>query len=104
MLKNVMTICALLTLMSCVVSAQPPQRMIVGFDAALALVEQTQMKEELQKILGQPVNLVNSSSEQRWVIELSPALDSETIAAAISRIQKLPKVGYVEMDRLMRAL
>ena len=101
MLKRPCFICITLILFSCMVSAQPPQRIIVGFDSVLTEADKSQFKQEFEKILDQPLMLVKPSNEQRWVIELTPALDPQKLTAAIAAIQALTGVRYAETDSLM---
>lgn len=89
-------------LLSCTVIAQPPQRIIVSFNAALTVEQQSVTHQQVEKLLTQGYTLSESSNNQRWIIVLSGRLSAEKLRTVMERINDLPNVSHVETDGLMQ--
>jgi hypothetical protein len=90
-------------LVSACAASQPAQRIIVGFEAPLVASSQAEMQQQVEAILQQPLELTQSSNDQRWIIVVDSRLNSDQIQNLIEKIQSLPEVRYAEPDGLLNA-
>jgi len=91
----------LLLLVNCV-SAVPPQRLIIQFDRSLSSEQQQVFNKKLESIVERGINVLSHSTDQRWIVAVSPALDETSLEQAIHELIKLEHVQFVEPDQRLK--
>ena len=84
--------------------AGPPQRLIIQFDDALSTEQKKTLNQQLQSIIKSGFSILPHSTEQRWIIVISPPLDKSSLEKAYAEISRLGHVAYAEPDQVMDVL
>lgn len=84
------------------VTAQPAQRIIMGFETAITESAKSDLEAQVSSILERPLKLVAPSNEKRWVLELTPPLNPTELQSLMAKLKALDNVLYVEPDQLLQ--
>lgn len=80
--------------------AQPPQRIIIGFHSPLNQESYQTMLANIEEVIQQPAQLIESSNDERWIVELKEAVSKEDMQRFIEKINEIKNVRYVEPDAM----
>lgn len=86
------------------VFAEPQQRLIIQFDKALSPAQQQALMQQLQFIMPSGFSVLPHSTDQRWIILISPPVDKPDLQKTHTDISTLEHVQYVEPERVMHRL
>jgi hypothetical protein len=86
------------------VFAGPPQRLIIQFDTALSAEQRQVLQQQIQSLLKTEMTILPHSTEQRWIIVISPPLAAFDLEKANAAIARLEHVKYVEPDQVLNVL
>lgn len=82
--------------------AGPPQRLIIQFDTSLNHEQKQVLNEKIQLIIKTEYTLLPHSTDQRWIINIDPALNKTDLNRVTEAITKLEIVTYAELDQLLK--
>lgn len=84
------------------VIAGPSQRLIVQFDTSLSAEHKQTLNEQIKSIIKTDYGLLPHSTDRRWIIVITPALNELELGKAIEDMLKLDHVKYAEPDNVLK--
>lgn len=86
------------------VISSPPQRLIIQFDTSLNAEQQQALDLQIKSIIKIGFSVSAQSTDQRWILNLNPALDEADLEKVTKELSKLDHVQYVEPDQVLKIL
>ena len=81
--------------------ASPAQRLIIQLDTALNAKQAQHMQKQIKSIIPSEFSILPYSTDQRWIIVITPALNESDLTKVNAEISRLKYVKYVELDQVM---